>query len=122
MEAGLECHPTTGEHLPHDLLVSNTAGRVFRVQVKGTGTSRTSRSDSSRNYPRYRIIAGSGSHKDRLDCSKVDVLAAYVGPLNIWYVIPCLKIRGKGVWMYPDNPKSKAYYERYQEAWDFFLT
>jgi hypothetical protein len=123
LERGLEPHPTTGDHLPHDVLVSNTAGTIFKVQVKGTGTARTSRADGAhRNYPRYRITAGSGGKKTALDCSKVDILACYVEPKDMWYIIPCLKLRGKGVWFYPDNPNSKAYYEQFKEAWDFFLT
>ena len=123
LEHGLEPHPTTGEYLQHDFLLGNAAGTVYKVQIKGTSRPEYSRgAKESRSTPRYRIIAGRGHNKESLDCSKVDVLAAYVAPNDAWYLIPCLKLRSKGVWVYPDVENSRAYYEQFREKWDMFLT
>lgn len=114
LERDLEPHHTTGDYLPHDILVSNKAGGIYRVQVKGTGYAHRRGVTT-----RYRISAGAGVKKDSLDCSKVDCLACTV-PGGAWYIIPCLKLRGRAVWLYP-NP-SKSYYEQFLNNWDFFLT
>jgi hypothetical protein len=115
LERDLEPHHTTGDYLPHDILVSNKAGRIFRVQVKGTSYCHAPRR-------RYRISAGVGASKDSLDCTKVDCLACTVLG-DFWYIIPCLKLRGKkALWFYPDVVDSKAYYEQFRDNWDFFLT
>jgi hypothetical protein len=119
---GLEPHQTTGDYLPHDFLVSNHAGHVFRVQVKGT--AHFVKSDPSRkkgSTPRFRISAASGGKKYALDCTKVDCLACVV-PGDFWYIIPCLKLRGRALWFYPSVVNSKAYYEQFRDNWDFFLT
>ena len=116
LEEGLEPHPTTGAFFPHDILVTTTAGTSFRVQVKGTANPKSER----RATPRFRITAGTLRAKVPLDCSKVDVLAAYVTPVDVWYIIPCLKIKAPSIWFYPGVEGSKAYYEQFRENWDFF--
>lgn len=121
LEQGLEPHPTVGDYLPHDLLVSNSAGIVYKVQVKGTSTIYKDDGRRKGSSPRYRITAGAGGQKAPIDCSKVDCLAATV-PGGIWYIIPCLRIKGSAVWFYPTVEDSKAYYEQFKENWDFFLT
>ena len=118
---GFEPHLTVGDFLPHDIIISNGAGNSFRVQVKGTANPKT----EERKSPRYRITAGrrDGPSKAKapLDCSKVDVLAAYIQPVDTWYMIPCLKIKSPSVWFYPTSPGgSKSYYEQFRENWDFF--
>lgn len=122
LERGLEPHPCPGEYLPHDYLVTNAAGRVFKTQIKGTSMTCSNRGVEKRRHVRYRITAGVGSHKAHLDCAKIDVLAVFIEPEDTWYVIPCLKITGKGLWFYASNENSKARYEKYKEDWDYFLT
>ena len=121
LEHNLEPHLSPGDYLPHDVLVTNPAGKVFKVQVKGTACEMK---DPTRQSNRYRITAASGCHsKVALDCTKVDVLAAYIEPMDIWYIIPCLQLMGrKAAWFYPANEKSKAFYERFKENWGLFLT
>ena len=119
LSRGLHPHDTIGDYLQHDLLVMNDAGKVFKVQVKGTESPCT----QGRRIPRYRITAKTGTRRAQkmLDCTKVDILAAHVGPTNTWYLIPCLKISKFSVWLFPDNPKSKAQYEGYKENWECFF-
>ena len=119
MRRGLHPHDSPGDYLAHDVLALNSAGKVFRVQVKGTETS----DERGRRMPRYRVTAKSGkAGAYGLDCTKVDILAAYVGPTETWYIIPCLKVESKrAVWLFPCNPDSKGQYEKYKENWDLFF-
>ena len=48
----------------------------------------------------------------------IDVLAAYIFPRNIWYIIPVEKFTPrKGLWFFPDGSKRGAMFEKYREAW-----
>lgn len=115
----LHPHASIGDYLPHDIIILNDAGKVFRVQVKGTHSFKET---STSNTSRWRITAGSGRvQKKRLDCSKVDVLAAHIGELDVWYLIPCLRLTAVSLWLYPESPESKAQFEPYKENWDIFL-
>ena len=103
-----------GDYMPYDLMVQNADGRIQRVQVKGT-------SSPIKGKPGYKIIAASGNDtKTPLNPDEVDVLAAYVEPCDVWYLIPLRKLDG-GVGLYL-NPKTKvnAKYEVWKEAWNVF--
>jgi hypothetical protein len=113
MEHGLEPHPTIGDYLAHDMLVSNAAGRAFRTQIKGTTTR-----DPNRKMARWQMIAGQGRAKRPLDCSKVDILAAYVDPIDAWYIIPCMRIKSPTLWF---SPGTRGQYEVFMNNWDYFL-
>jgi hypothetical protein len=98
----------------YDLMVSNSAGRIQRVQVKGT-------SSQIKNKPGYKVIAASGNlRKVPLNPDEVDVMAAYVEPCDVWYLIPVRKLDG-GISVYL-NPATKvnAKYEVWREAWNVF--
>ena len=120
MKRGLHPHDSPGDYLAHDSLVLNNAGKVFRVQVKGTNTS----DERGSRMPRYRVTAKSSNTPNHhgLDCTKVDVLAAYVGITETWYIIPCLKVEARrAVWLFPSNPDSKGQFEKYKDNWDYFF-
>ena len=121
LERGLEPHLTPGDYLPHDVLVSNAAGSVFKVQVKGTATPIYDKR-RKQGTPRFGVLAAEGQAKNNLDCSKVDVLTIYVENARTWYVIPCLRLTTKKIWVYPLTPDSKGKYEEFKEGWEFFLT
>ena len=40
LEHGLEVFVPLGDYLPQDCLVMNSAGKIFKVQIKGTETNR----------------------------------------------------------------------------------
>ena len=49
---------------------------------------------------------------------EVDVLVAYVGPENAWYVIPIEALRGvTGVKLFPVARRRASKHEKYREAW-----
>lgn len=96
-----------GESAPYDLMVEQE-GRAFRVQVKST-----MRRPKSGAYPCH-LPAGK-----RLEhvLEEIDFVAAYIIPLDLWYVIPAgvvAKLKG-AIWLSPWKRQGK--YERYLEAW-----
>ena len=114
LKRGLDILEPVGDYMIYDLMVSNSAGRIQRVQVKGT-------SSQIKNKPGYKVIAASGNLKKvPLNPDDVDVLAAYVEPCDVWYLIPVRKLDG-GVSVYL-NPATKvnAKYEVWKEAWNVF--
>ena len=127
MRRGLEPHLPIGDFLPHDVVVYG-GGVCWRVQVKGTATE--SRDERRRNLRgRFRITAATGmSTKKIIDCRHVDILAAYIAPWDLWYLIPCEEIKSKCCWFYPDQspdgskhgkpPSGK--FEKFKNDWEVF--
>tara|TARA_R100000479_G_scaffold175361_1_gene126207 strand:- start:123 stop:542 length:420 start_codon:yes stop_codon:yes gene_type:complete len=115
----LEVFTPLGDYLPQDCLIMNKAGKVFKTQIKGTADKVR---DSRGGLGRYMITCASGtSKKIRMDCTKIDVIAAYVAAIPTWYLIPCLAIdEALRISLYPHNPLSKAKHEKYREGWDIF--
>jgi len=114
LKRGLDILEPVGDYMPYDLMVQNVDKRIQRVQVKGT-------SSPIKGKPGYKVIAASGNAtKTPLSPDEVDVLAAYVEPEDVWYVIPIRKLGG-GVSVYL-NPHSKVNgrYEVWKEAWNVF--
>ena len=109
-----------GDYLPQDCLVMNQAGKIYKVQIKGTADKVADKSRGGMG--RYMITTAAGaSHKESIDPSKVDVLAAYVAALPTWYIIPILSLDSAiRISLYPHNPTSKAKHEKYREDWDCF--
>ena len=103
-----------GDYMPYDVVVHNTDGRFIRVQVKGTNSQIDKR-------PGYKIFAACGNvNKVVLSPEQVDVLAAYVEPEDMWYLIPVVKLKGNiSVYLNP-NTKVNGRYEVWKEAWNVF--
>ena len=122
LKHGLEVFPPLGDYLPIDCLVMNSAGRVFKVQIKGTG--KVTICPKNKGSGRYKITASCGSLKKQpLDCTKVDVLAAYIEDLELWYLIPCMSLdNALTLGLYPNIPDSKGKHEKFRENWDLFKT
>ena len=114
LKRGLDILEPVGDYMPYDLMVQNGDGRILRVQVKGTNSP-------VKGKPGYKIIAASGSTtKTPINPEEVDVLAAYIEPEDVWYLIPLRKIAG-GVSIYLNpNTKQNGRYEVWKEAWNVF--
>ncbi len=51
----------------------------------------------------------------------IDVLAAHIVPLDVWYVVPVGALaQGTSLRLYPDDGCKTARFEKYREAWDLF--
>ena len=118
LDQGYDLFIPAGDDLPVDCVVQNGAGKLFKVQIKGTGRAETKK----RKDPRYKVLAGTGSgSKSSIDCTKVDVLCAYVCPVDAWYIIPCVELNNSlSVWFYPHSGKTSAHTEKFRENWDLF--
>lgn len=121
LEYGYNVYTPLGDHLPCDCIVENSAGRKYSVQIKGTASANRE-GGRNVNSKRFKVIAGTGQHsKSHIDCTKIDILVAYVQPVDSWYIIPCVELDGvKSVWFYPFQENSKARSERFKEKWDLF--
>ena len=114
LKRGLDILEPYGDYMPYDVMVQNADGRIQRVQVKGTGTR-------IKGKPGYKVIAAHGNTtKVPLNPDEVDVLAAYVEPEDVWYLIPVVKLTGNvSVYLNP-NTKLNGRYEVWKEAWNVF--
>ena len=114
LKRGLDILEPYGDYMPYDVMVQNGDGRILRVQVKGT-------SSQIKNKPGYKVIAASGNAtKTPINPDEVDVLAAYVEPEDVWYLIPVVKLTGNvSVYLNP-NTKLNGRYEVWKEAWNVF--
>ena len=114
LKRGLDILESYGDYMPYDIVVHNTDGRFIRVQVKGTNSQIDKR-------PGYKIFAACGNaNRVALSPAKVDVLAAYVEPEDMWYLIPVVKLKGNiSVYLNP-NTKVNGRYEVWKEAWNVF--
>ena len=122
LSRNLEVFTPLGDYLPQDCLVMNQAGKIFKVQIKGTKDKQFDK--ANKGLGRYMITTSTGRiKKETLDCTKVDILAAYIESIPTWYIIPCLEINQCiRISLYAHNPNSKAKHEKYREAWDIFKT
>lgn len=104
-EHGLTVTKPWGDSCRYDFVVE-CEGCFLRIQVKSTVTRK------NRVYPCMLRGATALYTKDDFD-----FLAAYIIPLDVWYVIPAaVAITGRQkVHLSPESPKSK--YELYREAW-----
>lgn len=116
-----------GDSAPYDFMVERH-GRVLRVQVKSTmrqvrGTYRchlpvTGRTGAActRTADLCPAIGKPGARH-----RQIDFLAAYIIPLDLWYILPAaVTTRLSGhISLSPHRPGHK--YEPYQEAWQLLL-
>jgi hypothetical protein len=79
-------------------------GRFLRVQVKST------------KYMRFGSYICHTTSNQPYRANQIDFIAAYVIPLDVWYILPTAALQGKAmVCLSPHRKTSK--YGRYREAW-----
>jgi PD-(D/E)XK endonuclease len=103
-----------GDTSAYDVGVEHGA-HYIRVQVKST-TVRTGTGYFCQFKPNY-------YKKHDYTLSQIDLFAAYVIPVNVWYMIPASVILGptrkQGLMLFPVDvlKKNRYRYESYKEAW-----
>ena len=117
MKKGFEVFVPTGDHLPQDCHIVNESGKIYRVQIKGTSTAAN---EPGKKYPRYRITSSRSNARAQIECEDVDIVACYIEPHDIFYIVPCELITGVSTWFYCNDPRSKHELERYRENWEVF--
>jgi hypothetical protein len=103
-EFGLRVTKPWGENAPYDFAIDHN-GHFVRVQVKCTQQKRWNswRCNLAANHVPY-------------TAEQVDFIAAYIIPVDTWYILPIAATRGQpDILLSPHRPRSK--YSRYKEAW-----
>jgi hypothetical protein len=96
-----------GNTAPYDLMVERD-GLAYRVQVKST---------IHQVGPQSYACGLPTTKRMRLLLREVDFIAAYVIPVDIWYIIPAGRVRAQkgSIWLSPW--KRGARFDRYLESW-----
>ena len=95
--------------------VLDSGQRLWRVQIKCTAAERAG------GYHIQPIHFVYGKSKVVYTVDDIDVLAAHIVPLDLWYVVPVQALaQGTSLRLYPDDGCKTARFEKYREAWDLF--
>ena|SRR5947209_1346769 len=98
-----------GDSTLYDLLV-DSAGRISRVQVKSVSVCSP---DGAYHVAVMRSVSSSKKAYRRDD---FDLLAAYLIPRDLWYIIPIAAVAGiKTIALHPGRTVRRL--ERYRNAW-----
>jgi len=101
---GLRVSKPWGESAPYDFAVEHN-GRFHRVQVKCTSKKRL------QSYVCW-VSNSRGPYTSR----QIDFVAAYIIPVEIWYILPIAALRRSfDVWLNPARKNSR--YAEFKEAW-----
>lgn len=98
-----------GESDRYDVIV-DSGSRLWRVQVKCT----------SLFYRRGYSVLVTSNPRRRYTAAEIDLLAVYIVPKDIWYVLPVEALTTSSrLQFYPMGCRKNAgLYEKYREAWD----
>jgi hypothetical protein len=100
-----------GDSERYDFIL-DTGSRLWRVQLKCTEVLRARGYDVQPSYSIY------GQGKIAYSADDIDVLAAHIVPLNVWYILPIEAFApSKSLRFYPDIDCKRARWEQYREAW-----
>jgi hypothetical protein len=95
--------------------VLDSGARLWRVQVKCTAVVRAGGYHIKPSHGVY------GESKKMYTAEDIDVLAAHVVPLDVWYVVAVGALaEGTSLRLYPEGGCKRARFEQYREAWDLF--
>jgi hypothetical protein len=89
-------------------------GRLLRVQVKATGRL------NGGGYDVQPVYSTRNEGKKTYTAEQIDVLAAHVQGLDVWYLLPVDVIEGvKNLRLFPGLTGKDPKWERYREAWEW---
>lgn len=105
-----------GDSEKYDFVVwAGNGERMLRVQVKATGRLHR------RGYEVQPVHATRGQGKKRYTAKEIDVLAAHVQTLDVWYLLPIRTVgRARSLRFYPDIQSRSPRWEQYREKWELF--
>ena len=111
---GLKVTKPWGDSERYDFVV-DAGERLWRVQIKCTAAVRAG------GYHIQPIHFVYGKKKVTYTAEDIDVLAAYIIPLDVWYVVPIEAIgAGTSLRLYPEGGCKAAPFEGYREGWGLF--
>ena len=101
-----------GDNQPFDFILTS-GHRLWRVQVKSTY-----RQAKSGAYILNASRASPPGKTRTYTTDLIDVLAGWVMPLDVWYIIPALAFAPRsGIAVYPHREPETGQYEPFREAW-----
>jgi len=101
-----------GDNEPFDFVV-NAGHRLWRVQVKSTYSA-----GKSGAYFFRAVRAAVGGRLRVYSPADIDVLAGWVMPLDVWYIIPVAAFAPrKSIAIYPHREPEAGQFEPFREAW-----
>lgn len=103
-----------GDNEAFDVIL-NAGHRLWRVQVKSTYHL-----IQPGYYQFHALRAPVGGQRRNYTADSIDVLAAWVMPLDVWYIIPVQAFVPRGslrVYPHREVSPSKASFEPFREAW-----
>ena len=99
-----------GDSDPFDFIVQ-WGGRLSKVQVKSAHCVGEDGTYSIRAH---------GHDMKAYRADQIDVLVAFVVPLNVWYVFPVRALRRlRFLKLFPSSRKRRSKFEKYREAWGY---
>lgn len=96
-----------------DYIVTCPRG-ILKVQVKGTSQA-THDCDRS-----YKVMTSVGRGEKRRVNKEVDVIACWVDPLRIWYLIPSTAGVPKCIRLFAGAKRSSSRHQKYRDDWSLF--
>jgi hypothetical protein len=97
-----------GDSERYDFIL-DSGQRLWRVQVK---------SACHHHNRRYDVHGRCGNREQsQYTSAEIDILVAYLVPIDVWYVIPVEKINNKWLFFFPYGGARCGHYEQYREAW-----
>ena len=112
---GLMVSKTWGDSDRYDFIVDG-GGKRWRVQVRST-----EHAFGPRGYAVHASVY-EGKKIVGLSSKDIDVIVAYIVPLDLWYVVPVEAFEPrKNLWFYPMGSKKGARFEKYREAWAILM-
>ena len=87
----------------------------MKVQVKGTSTVSSEGGDNS-----FKVMTSQGSNKKKAIGDEVDLLACWVDPVRVWYIIPTSTKPTKCIRLFAATPRSSSKHEKFRENWSPF--
>lgn len=100
-----------GDSERYDFILDNGA-RLWRVQVRSTDY------EVHHGFTVHASIRV-GRESIRLTSKDVDVIAAYLVPHDLWYIVPIDACTCKNLWFYPGYSPKGSRFEKFREAWDY---
>ena len=111
---GLKVTKPWGDSERYDFVV-DAGERLWRVRIKCTAAVRAG------GYHIQPIHFVYGKKKVTYTAEDIDVLAAYIISLDVWYVVPIKAIgAGTSLRLYPEGGCKVARFEGYREGWGLF--
>lgn len=121
LRRGLDVFVPEGDYSVVDCVVLNPSGKAFRTQIKGTACQGSDGAGRKVSKDKYKIVAGTGAHKDGLSATELDVLACYIEPCDTWYLIPMNHAHEQKTFAFFVGENSTSKWQPYRDNWDAYL-